>query len=67
MCLAYLLDHNRSDHSPFQWLHRIREVNTQITCWDLALQPFKFEVYYSLGTVAEIGRESATDRMAPQA
>lgn len=67
MCLAYLLDHNRSDHSPFQWLHRIREVNTQITCWDLALQPFKFEVHYSLGTVAEIGRESATGRMAPQA
>ncbi len=30
-----------SDHAPLQWLHRMKDTNTRITRWYLALQPFK--------------------------
>ncbi|XP_067236718.1 uncharacterized protein [Chanodichthys erythropterus] len=32
-----------SDHAPLQWLHRMKDTNARITCWYLALQPFKFK------------------------
>ncbi|XP_051513508.1 uncharacterized protein LOC127417553 [Myxocyprinus asiaticus] len=34
---------------PLQWLHRMKDVNAQITRWYLALQPFNFEVVHRLG------------------
>ncbi len=45
-----------SDHAPLQWLHRMKDTNTRITRWYLALQPFKFKVIHRPGmqmTVAD--------------
>ncbi len=39
-----------SDHAPLQWLHRMKDTNARITCWYLALQPFKFKVIHRPGT-----------------
>ncbi len=38
-----------SDHVPLQWLHRMNDTNARITCWYLALQPFKFKVIHRPG------------------
>ncbi len=35
-----------SDHTPLQWLHRMKDTNTRIARWYLALQPFKFKVIH---------------------
>ncbi len=48
----YLLDREFtlcSDHVPLQWLHRMKDTNTWITRWYLALQPFKFKVVHRPG------------------
>ena len=36
-------------HAPLQWLHRMKDVNTRITRWYLALQPFNFRVIHRPG------------------
>ncbi|XP_052434931.1 uncharacterized protein LOC127975148 [Carassius gibelio] len=38
-----------SDHAPLQWLHLMKDTNARITCWYLALQPFKFKVIHRPG------------------
>ena len=38
-----------SDHAPLQWLHRMKDTNTRITRWYLALQPFNFKVIHRPG------------------
>ncbi|XP_051519367.1 uncharacterized protein LOC127420845 [Myxocyprinus asiaticus] len=38
-----------SDHTPLQWLHRMKDTNARITHWYLALQPFRFEVVHRPG------------------
>ena len=38
-----------SDHTPLQWLHRMKDTNAQITRWYFALQPFNFKVIYRPG------------------
>ncbi|XP_057201512.1 uncharacterized protein LOC130561305 [Triplophysa rosa] len=63
-----------SDHAPLQWLHRMKDTNTRITRWYLALQPFKFKVIHRPGAqmaVADFlsrrrGRGEAAGRRAPR-
>ncbi|KAL7889579.1 hypothetical protein AOLI_G00018370 [Acnodon oligacanthus] len=38
-----------SDHAPLQWLHRMKDSNSRIMRWYLALQPFRFEVVHRPG------------------
>ncbi|KAK7898999.1 hypothetical protein WMY93_019852 [Mugilogobius chulae] len=38
-----------TDHRALQWLHRMREANTRIAGWYLALQPYNFTVHYKPG------------------
>ncbi|KAM8915908.1 uncharacterized protein AB9W97_016755 isoform 2-T2 [Spinachia spinachia] len=38
-----------SEHAPLQWLHRMKDTNTRITRWYLALQPFNFKVVHRPG------------------
>ena len=38
-----------SDHAPLQWLHRMKDTNSRITRWYLALQPYQFRVVHRPG------------------
>ncbi|KAK7907616.1 hypothetical protein WMY93_016228 [Mugilogobius chulae] len=38
-----------TDHRALQWLHRMRDANTRIAGWYLALQPYNFTVQYRPG------------------
>ncbi|CAL9704267.1 unnamed protein product [Knipowitschia caucasica] len=45
-----------TDHRALQWLHKMKDSNTRIAGWYLALQPYNFTVYYKAGkcnTVAD--------------
>ena len=35
-----------TDHRSLEWLDRLKENNTRLTCWSLALQPFDFTVVH---------------------
>lgn len=48
----YLLGRHFSletDHRALQWLHKMKDANTRIAGWYLALQPFDFTVHYKPG------------------
>ena len=38
-----------TDHRALKWLHRMKDTNSRVTRWYLALQPFNFEVRYRAG------------------
>nr|XP_054591237.1 uncharacterized protein LOC129155100 isoform X2 [Nothobranchius furzeri] len=39
----------QTDHKALQWLHRMRDTNSRVTRWALALQPFRFLVQHVPG------------------
>ena len=39
----------QTDHRVLQWLDRLKETNSRLTRWSLALQPFKFTVQHRSG------------------
>lgn len=39
-----------TDHRVLSWLGQMRDTNSRITRWFLAIQPFDFEVLYRSGT-----------------
>lgn len=39
-----------SDHAPLPWLHKMKNTNSRITRWYLALQPFRFRVIHRPGS-----------------
>ena len=39
----------QTDHRALQWLDRLKETNSRLTRWSLALQPFKFTVQHRSG------------------
>jgi len=39
----------QTDHRSLEWLDRIKDNNARLTCWSLALQPYKFTVEYRAG------------------
>ena len=38
-----------TDHKALRWLERMKDTNSRITRWYLAMQPFKFEVHHIPG------------------
>lgn len=38
-----------TNHAPLQWLQCMKETNPQLMRWYLALQPYKFTLYYQRG------------------
>lgn len=38
-----------TDHSPLQWMAKIKETNSRVTRWFLSLQAFHFSVVHRLG------------------
>ena len=39
----------QTDHRSLEWLDRLKENNSRLTRWSLALQPFNFTVEYRAG------------------
>ena len=39
----------QTDHRALRWLHQMKESNSRLTRWSLALQPFRFEVIHRAG------------------
>lgn len=39
-----------TDHAPLQWLHRVKDSNSCILRWYLALLPFSFQVFHLKGS-----------------
>ena len=53
MFRAYLLGRRfiiQTDHHSLEWLDRLKENNSRLCRWSLALQPFKFVVEYCKGS-----------------
>ena len=51
---VYLLGRHftiQTDHRSLQWLDRLKETNSRLTRWSLALQPYQFTVQHRAGTL----------------
>ena len=62
---VYLLGRHfviQRDHRALEWLNRLKENNTRLTGWSLALQPFNFSVRYHAGSTN--GNADALSRIA---
>ena len=51
-----------TDHRSLEWLDRLKENNTRLTRWSLALQPFDYRVKHLPGI--ENGNADALSRIA---
>ena len=40
----------QTDHRSFEWLHRLKQNNAQLTRWSLSLQPYDFTMEHCAGT-----------------
>ena len=40
----------QTDHRSLEWLDRLKESNTRLARWSLALQPFQYVVQHRAGT-----------------
>ena len=52
----------QTDHRSLKWLNRLKENNSRLTRWSLALQPFSFVVEHRAGTAN--GNADALSRWA---
>lgn len=39
----------QTDHCALEWLYRLKDNNSRLTRWSLALQPYQFTVRYRAG------------------
>ena len=39
----------QTNHHSLQWLDRLKDNNSRLTCWSLALQPYQLQVKYRTG------------------
>ena len=57
----------QTDHRSLKWLNRLKDNNSRLTRWSLALQPYTFEVEHRAGTANSnadaLSRCGATDTM----
>lgn len=56
----------QTDHRLLKWLNRLKENNSRLTRWDLALQPYTFVMEHRAGTAngnADALSRCATDTM----
>ena len=40
----------QTDHRALEWLDRLKDNNSRLTRWSLALQPYRYTVRYRAGT-----------------